>query len=809
MLSEIRYALRTLARNPAFAAIAILTLALGIGANTAIFTVFNGVLLRALPYPSPQRLVAVQEVFPRFARFGSSLPVGAWHFREWRKQNRSFEDLALVGGLSFTLTENGEPQHVLAGRVSASLFPILGIQAALGRTFLDEEDRPGHDHVVVLSDALWTKAFQRDPAIVGRKIVLDGAPFEVVGVLPGGARIPTQANLQSMQSGDVPAELWKPFAIADDDLAILSEFNYGLARLKPGVSPAQATADLDAIQNGIVSSLPEKPELRATVTELQDQMTGRSRSSLTLLLAAAGAVLLIVVVNLANLLLARAGSRRRELAIRAAIGAPISRLVRQTLAESVLLACAGGVLGALLAGWAVSAVVLKAPLDIPGLRDIHMDPAALAFTALVSVASGILFGVLPAWRLSRIDPQEALKSGGRAITESRKGGNLRRILIAAEVSLSAMCLVVGGLLLHSFVRLLQVDKGFQPDRAMVVGLALPGVNYPDPASHVNFVRNLVQRVEALPGVVAAGVSNRGPLSGEGSNLEIDPEGAHSTADRPIVDYRCVTPDFFRAIGIPLLGGRLIAESDGQHLVAVVSAVTARRIWPNRNPIGKRFRLGLDNYLEPYIEVVGVVGDVRSSLQKAPSMTVYVPYWQRDRSSFALHVRTAMDPLAIGNAIRAAIRRLDPSLVVPQFRTLDAIVDASLAQRRFQLTLVMVFAIAALLLAAIGVYGVVSQSVSQRTNEIGIRMALGASRPAVLRLIAQHGLTPVLAGLCAGLTGAAVVTRLIGGFLFGVSAIDPPTFIAVAVVLLAAAAAACYLPALRATRVDPLIALRYE
>jgi predicted permease len=806
MFSEIRYAIRTLVRSSGFAAVAILTLALGIAANTAVFTVFNEVLLKPLPYAGANRLVAVQEVFPRFARFGPSLPVTAWHFREWRKHNRTFADLALVALNQFTLTINGEPQRVLTGRVSASFFPMLAIHPALGRTFTEDEDRPGRDHVVVLSDALWTRAFHRDPAVVGRKIVLDGAPYDVVGVLPPGIRVPTQGNLLSNDFGNAEAELWKPFAIGDSDLAILAEFNYGcLGRLKPGVSTAQAIADLNVIQSQIVASQAEKVELRTTVTELQEQMTGRSRSSLTLLLAAAGAVLLIVVVNLANLLLARAGGRRHELAIRAAIGASLSRLVRQTLVESILLAAAGGALGALVAKWALAAVVLKAPLDIPGLTDVHMDLSAFAFAGVVSLASGILFGALPAWRLARTDPQEALKSGGRS-TEGRRSGNLRRMLIASEVAVSAVCLVMSGLLLSSFVHLLHVDKGFQPDRAVIVGLGLSTVDYPTGANATQFVRSLLDRVRTLPGVVAAGVSNRSPLSGEGSNLSIDVEGAGlSASERPIVDYRCVTPDFFRAIGIPLISGRLIADSDGGHPVAVVSAITARRLWPHENPIGKRFRLGSDTW----IDVIGVAGDVRSSLQKNPNMTVYIPFWQRPRWGFALHVRTAIDPMSITGAVRTEIRRLDPGIVVPKFWTVDSIVDASVAQRRFQLTLVLVFALAALLLAAIGVYGVVAQSVTQRTNEIGIRLALGATRADVWRLVARHGLTPVIGGLGAGLAGAAIATRLVSGFLFEVRAIDPATFTAVSLVLLAAAVVACWLPALRATRVDPLTALRYE
>jgi putative ABC transport system permease protein len=806
MFSELRFALRALRRSPGFCAVAILTLALGIGANTAMFTVFNGVLLKDLPYRGAQRLVAIEEIFPRFARFGPSLPVSAWHYREWRRENHSFEDLALVGGIGFTLAVNGEPRRINAGRVSSAFFPILGIRAALGRTFAEDEDRAGNDHVVVLSDRLWASAFQRDPAIVGKRILLDGAPYQVVGVLPSDVRVPTQANLQTMQFNDAPADLWKPFAIVESDLAPLAEFNYGcLARLKPGVSTAQAVADLNVIQNHIVAAIQENVELRSKVAELREQMTGRSRSSLTLLLAAASVVLLIVVVNLANLLLARAAGRRRELAIRAAIGAPWSRLVRQTLTESLLLAAIGGALGTLLAQWALRAMVAKAPLNVPGIRDVRMDYAALFFAAAVSIASGVLFGVLPAWRLARTDPQEALKSGGRAMTEGR--GSLRRVLIGVEVGLSAICLVVGGLLLGSFVRLLHVDKGFQADHAMVVGLALAPAGYPAPAGRVQFVRTLVDRVEALPGVVAAGVSNRGPLSGEGSNLTIQPEGSEASdaAHRPVVDYRCVTPDFFRAVGIPLIGGRLIAESDREHPVSVVSAAAARRLWPDQNPIGKRFRLGSNDW----IEIVGVVGDVRSTLSKNPNMTVYLPFWQRDRFVFALHVRTVMEPLAVASAVRAEIRRLDAGLVVPRFVTLDQIVDASVAQRRFQLTLVAVFACAALLLAAIGVYGVVAQSVVQRTNEIGIRLALGASRADVWRLVGRHGLTPVAGGLAAGLAGAVLAARLVSGFLFGVKALDPLTFTAVAAVLLLSAVAACCVPAVRATRVDPLVALRYE
>jgi putative ABC transport system permease protein len=805
MLLDLRYALRNLARNPGFAAVAILSLALGIGANTAIFTIFNTILLRPLPYPQPGRLVAIQEIVPKLASFGPALPANAWHFREWRQQNHSFRQLAPLSGLNFALTSAGEPERVNGARVSASLFPMLGIQAALGRTFREDEDQPGHDHVVVISDRLWTRRFQRDPSLIGGKIVLDGIPYQVLGILPPTARIPTDEQLYSMARGIATEDIWKPFAISDDDLSLMGEFNYGcLGLLKPGISAAQATADLDVIQNAITREMPEHAELRIAISGLQEQMTGGSRSSLTLLLAASGAVLLIVVVNLANLLLARAAGRRRELAIRAALGAGIARLVRQMLTESLLLATAGGALGALGAQWALAAILLRAPIGIPGVQDVQMDGFALAFAILVSVGSGLLFGALPAWRMVRADPQMGL-AGGRGSSDSGTG-RLRGLLIAAEVALSAVCLVAGGLLLNSFVRLLHVDTGFQADHAAALQLGLPEIRYPDLEARGRFVHALLDRVEAVPGVVAAGISNRGPLSGGGSNLSISVEGVEAPSlDRPVVDYRCVSPDFFRAIGIPLMSGRLMAEQDRGRQVGLVSIRTAQRLWPGQDPIGHRFRL--HNSENPWVTVVGVVGDVRSTLSKTPNLTVYLPYWQRDRADFSLVVRSQIDPLAMASPLRTIIHGLDPELVVPRIVTLDDVVDASVRQRRFQMSLVLAFAISALLLAAIGVYGVVSQSVAQRTKELGIRLALGAPRPHLWLVVARYGLTPVAVGLAVGLAAALPVTRSLAGLLFGVQATDPATYAAVAAVLLAGAVAACWLPARRASRIDPLEALR--
>ncbi|HEX3748235.1 MAG TPA: ABC transporter permease [Bryobacteraceae bacterium] len=814
MLLDIRYAWRTLMRNPGFAAVAILTLALGIGANTAIFTVFNGVLLRPLPYPRPDRLAAVQEVVPKLAQYGPTLPVNSWHFREWRKQARAFEGLALVGDIAFTLTSAGEPERLLGARVSSTLFPMLGVQAEIGRTFFESEDQAGHDRVVVISDSLWTRRFHRDPKVVGNKLVLDGQPYEVVGVLPPAARIPTARQLYWTAKGGPAADIWKPFAIADDELTIMGDFDYGcVGRLRPGVSLPQATADLNAIQNGISQSMADQTALRVSLTDLQQQITGSSRAGLTLLLAATGAVLLIVVVNLANLLLARAAGRSRELAVRAAIGAGTGRLVRQMLTESMLLAIAGGALGALAARWALAAIVHNAPLDIPGLQFVHLDLNALAFVALVSIASGALFGILPAWRTAHADPQAALAAAGRGNTD-RAGGRVRNMLIAAEVALSAICLVAAGLLLHSLVRLLHVDTGFRADHAVAMELSLPDTRYPDRSVRVRFVKPLLDRIAALPGVVDAGISNRGPLSGIGSNLGMWVEGIDMPqVDRPSVDYRCISPDYLRAVGIPLERGRGIAERDRGRLVGLVSAKTAQRMWPGQDPIGRRFQLGGgDNFTadpNAWVTVIGVVGDVRSLLAETPHLTVYLPYWQRDRADFSLVVRTAIDPLQIAPALRDAIHGLDRQLVVPRPVTLADIVDSSVRQRRFQMSLVMSFAIGALLLAAIGVYGVVSQSVMQRTKEIGIRLALGAPRTNLWMTIARTGLAPVIAGLAVGMAGAAVASRSIAGLLFGVLPIDPATYGAVIAALLLAGLLACWLPARRAAHLDPLVALREE
>jgi len=809
-VGDLRFALRMLRKNLGFSAIAIATLALGIGANTAVFSVVDSVILRPLAYREADRLFVIHEVVPKFSHIAPLIPVNAMHFLEWRKSMQSFNQLALISGVTYNLTGSGEPERIPAARVTPSLFPMLGVQAQLGRTFLEAEDQPGRDRVVLLSDELWRRRFAADPGVVGRKIMLDGRPYEIAGVLPASFHFPKLNQLFAMTVAEERPQLWKPFGLRDDELQPIGDFNFScIARLKPGISPARTLSELNVVQARIASQFPEKVELRAALVPLQDQITGRSRTGLELMLAAVAAVLLIACVNIANLLLARATGRRREIAIRSALGAGSGRLVRQALAESLLLSGIGGVFGMAIAYAAIRLILARAPVDLPRMDEVHPDVRLLLFTVAISALAGVVFGILPAWRFARTDPQEAMRAGSRGNTAGRRSGGLRSLLVGLEVGLSAMCLIAGGLLLHSFVKLIRVDRGFEAERIVTVALNLPGSRYPNLEKRAAFVQSLLERVKSLPGVTAAGISNMLPLAGEGHNNLLSVEGRNAPMmDRPIADIRYVNPEYFRAMGIPLRAGRIFSEADRERKLALVSALTAARLWPGEDPIGKRFRQGGDE--SPLLEVVGVVGDVRGvSLNKAPSLTVYMPYWQTFFGGASLAVRTAMDPRAASSAIRTAIRQIDPELPIPAFRTMEDIVAESVAQRRFQMNLVLLFAAAAMLLASLGIYGVVSHSVAQRTNEMGVRMALGARPAAIRRMVLRQSLLPVAFGLAAGVSASMALGRLLGSLLFGVSTGDPVTILGVVGLLIAVAAAATIIPARRATHVDPVTALRYE
>ena len=810
ILADLRYAFRTLGRNPGFAAIVILILAVGIGANTAMFSIVDGVLLRPLPFHDPSRLIAVQESVPHFARIAPTIPVNAMHFEEWVKKWRSVEELALIDSRTTNLTGGGDPEGVALGRVSWNLFSMLGVRPQLGRNFRAEEDRPGSDQVVLLADSLWQRRFHGDSGVLGQKILLNGVPYEVIGVLPAGLQVPKVSQLQAMAYGDQSSEIWKPFALRDEEKSRLGDFNYAcIARLKPGVTMSQALDELNAIQAAISRDLPGNIQLLARIEPLQEQITGRSRQGLLMLMSAVGAILLIVCVNIANLLLARATGRGREFAVRAAIGASTARLLRQMLTESFLISLLGGALGLVIASASLKLILANAPADLPRLSEIRLDGRVLGIAFALTLVSAAIFGLIPAWRSSRIDPQSGLRSGGRSATETRQSGRLRALLVAIETGLCTVCLIAAGLLLNSFVRLLHVDKGFDAEHVITVGINLPATRYPEIANRSAFVRGLIDDTRTLPGVSAVGISNLLPLAAEGSNNMINLDGDTTPiSQRPIADFRLINEDFFRAMGIPILEGRGIEATDRGRNVSVISEAAAKRIWPGRNPVGQHYHLGDPS--APALEVIGIVGDVHAgSLQQRPNPTVYLPYWQRDRSVMTLIVRAAGDPASITGAVRAEIRRRDPEIPVPQFRSMTDIVSASVAPRRFQLTLVLLFAGIALALASLGIYGVVSYSVAQRRGEMGIRMALGATGGDLRTLVVRQGLAPVVAGLAAGLVCAIAVGRILSGLLFNVSAADPLTMSIVAGVLLAVAASACYVPALRATRSDPLVALRYE
>jgi putative ABC transport system permease protein len=810
MFEDLRYAARTLGKAPGFSAIAIGTLALAIGANTAVFSLVDTAILRPLAYRDAQRLYTIHEVVPKFAHFAPIIPVNAMHFLEWKKSARSFEQMAMIGGDVANLTGSGEPIRVNRARVSPALFRILGVKAEMGRTLLDEEDSAGRDDVVVINYELWQSRFGGDPGIVGRTLKLNDRPYRIVGVLPATFHFPKLSQLYAMTIAQERPQVWKPFALRDSEKDDMGDFNFVcIAKARPGVTAARAEAELNGIQAGITAKLPEKVELRAHVAGLQDQITGRARGGLELMLAAVAAVLLIACVNIANLLLARATGRRRELAVRTALGASTGRLLRLMLAESLLLASMGGALGMAVAYGGMRAITAYAPLDLPRMDEIRPDLPLLGFNLAISLGAGLLFGLLPAWRFARTDPQEALQAGTRGSTGSRASRRVRSVLVAAEVGLSAVCLTAGGLLLHSFVNLLRVDKGFETGRVITADLTLPYSRYGNHEMQAAFDRRLLEKAAAIPGVASVGISNQLPLAGEGNNNVVMAEGQNlPLTDRPLADNREVNPDYFRTMGIRLLAGRVFDEHDRGKPVAMISAMTAARLWPGANAVGKRLIQGMGR-LGP-IEVVGVVADVRgASLNKAPANTIYVPYWQDSNYKVSLAVRTSLQAGTVVTAIREAVRQLDAELPLPEVQTMDERLAESVAPRRFQMTLVLLFAAAALLLASLGIYGVVSYSVGQRTSEMGIRMALGALPGTISSMVLRQGMAPVAVGLAAGVAGALALGRLLGALLFGVKAADPATIGGVAVLLAAVAAMASYIPARRATRIDPAAALREQ
>ena len=805
LIQDVRYALRLLAKSPGFTVIAILTLALGIGANTAIFSVVNGVLLRPLPFRDPSRLVLVAEKSP-FPVISTSFE----NYVDWRDQSHSFESLEATRGSAITLTGAGDPLRLNARMATAGLFPMLGIQPALGRTFLPEEDRAGGTPVVVLSYGLWQLNFGGSPDILGKVINLDSQPYTVVGVLPAGFQI-----LQ-------PADVFLPFMPWAKTLPDDRNWHPGiipLARLKSGVTIAQASVEMLGITKRLEQQYPTfNTGTSATVVGLQDQIVQNSRPALLLLLGAVSFVLLIACVNVANLLLARAASRGREVAIRTAMGAGRARVIRQLLTESVLLSLAGGILGVLMA-WASLGPLLKISAgSVPQGAPIGLDPWVLAFTAGVSILTGLLFGIVPALRTAKLDLRETLNEGSRGSTAGPGQHRLRGALVAMEIALAMLLLVGSGLLLRSFSRLQEVPPGFQPDHLLVADIPLSQTAYAKPQDRYQFFDRLVDRAKALPGVRSAAAASFLPVSGGGSVIHFNITGRppKSPHDFIAAGYRTITPNYLETLGVPLMQGRLFTPSDNESSppVVVINTTMVHTFFPNENPLGKRLQLGaLPEQEVPTMEIVGVVGDVRPGLGTDPQAEMYLPYRQADLilPVFQLSVvmRTAGDPLLMTSALRSALAEIDPNQPLVKVRTMDENMATTVAEPRFRAWLIGIFAVLALVLAAVGVYGVMSYTVTQRTCEIGVRVTMGAQPADVFRIIVGEGLRLALVGVGIGLATALALTRLLRSFLFGISAYDPFTFVGVSILLTLVAAAACYFPARRATQVDPLVALRYE
>jgi predicted permease len=801
---DIRYAFRTLLQSPAFTLVAILTLALGIGANTTIFSVINAVLLRPLPYSHPENLVMLAEHWPAFP----ILSVSYQNYKDFRDDSSSFETVAAVQPLNYTLTGSNEPERVDGMMISASLLPMLGVQPIAGRTILPDDDRVGGAPVALISYALWQRRFAGNRDVLGKSLTLDNNPYTVIGILP--------ARFQILKSADVylPLEPWA-HKLPDD-----RSWHTGIrpiARLKDTATLQQASNELQTIAKRLEHQYPEtNTNVEALVLPLHAQMVSNVRPALLTLLVAVGLVLLIACANVANLLLARATQREKEVAIRTALGASRGRIVRQLLTESILLSLAGGALGLALAALSLDSLLRLAVASVPRAEGIGLDPTVLGFTAGLAILTGILFGLAPAFQSSRLDIRDRLNQSGRGSTGGSHQQRLRSVLVVAEVAISMVLLIGAGLLIRSFARLQAVEPGFRPDHILLADVPISLTVYAKPEQQVAFFDRLLERLRSLPGVKAASAASTMPVSGQGGVLHFNIQGRapKTPNDYIMAGYRVVGPGYFETLGIPLLAGRSIEQRDSftAPSVVVLNQAMARKFFPGENPLGKHLQIGeTPDDTIPFMEVVGVVGDVKQKLESDAKEEMYVPYMQPVLPLFALTValRTSNDPAAMTSALRTAILEVDKNQPLVNVRTMEQSISSSLDEQRFRTLLLGLLAALALMLSAIGVYGVMSYSVSLRTQEIGIRVALGAQWRDVFSLVIARGFALVGAGILIGGIASWLLSRLINQFLFGVHAGDPLTFFGVAAMLLAVAFLACYFPARRATRVDPIVALRYE
>lgn len=813
---DLRYGFRVMRKSPGFVIIAVLALALGTGTNTAIFSLVNALLLRPINYENPDRLTMVWEksVKRGFGQVPTSVP----NFADLKTNNQTFEDLGAFTDSSFNLTGAAEPEKVMGVKVSATLLSLLGRPPLKGRLFLAGEDQPQASHVLILSHHLWQRSFGSNPNLVGQTVALNGESYTVVGIMPPDFRFPPafSATVASSQYTTPDADLWVPLTIEAVPPPREARFLYMVGRLKPGVSATAAQAEMNVIASRLQKEYPAADaDMEVDVIPLREQVTGDIRPALLVLFGAVGCVLLIACANVANLLLAKASGRQKEVAIRIALGATRLRIIQQLLTESLLLSVIGGLLGSIIGILAVRYLIAFTPANVPKPDNIGIDAPVLLFTLFLAVFTSFIFGLVPAIQASKSDLNETLKEGGRGNSGSAKQNRVRSLLVVVEVALALVLLIGAGLMIKSFVRLQNVNPGFNPENLITLELQLPEKKYGEKEQQAALQQQLVQRLVDIPGVQSAAAVNNLPFSGTELNNSVTIEGRPPVVnanERPRAFFRDISPNYFQAMGIPMRQGRPFADSDKKDAPAVViiNEAAARRFFPNEDPLGKRFKRGRAESQFPWLMVVGIVGGVSHTTLGLPSQPeVYLPFQQSPDAIITLVARTKSDPRGLAATVRREVSNVDKDLPVSNLKFMDEIVAGTVSQPRVYALLLGIFAILALVLAAIGIYGVISYSVTQRTHEIGIRMALGAQTRDVLALVIKQGMALALVGVFFGLLASLALTRVLSSQLYGISSTDPVTFTGISLLLMLVAIIACYIPALRATRLSPMIAVRYE
>jgi putative ABC transport system permease protein len=802
---DVRFGFRMMKKKPGVTIIAVLALALGIGANTAIFSVVNTVLLRPLPYKDPSRIMLVFWTAPKLSV--EDFPASAPDFIDWREQNQVFERMAAITGESFNLTGQGEPERIMSASVSADLFPLLGVNASRGRTFTAEEEQRGRNKVVVMGHDLWQRRFGANPNLVGQTIALNNENYTVVGIMGRDFHFP---------EGVDKIDLWVPLSFSPEVIDKRGHrYLYVAGRLKDGVSFERAQTEMSALAARMAEAYPgTNTDWGIKLQSLQDALTEDVSTALFVLLGAVGFVLLIACANVANLQLARAAARQREVAIRLAVGASRRHLIRQFLIEGTLLALTGGIFGLLVAFWGIDAIRAALPEDVPRLEQIGIDAAVLIFTLSVSLVTGILLGLVPALQATKPDLVEALKEGSQSVSGSRHRNRVRSFLVVVEVALALVLLIGAGLMMKSFWRLREVRPGFDSHNVVAMQITLPEKKYEDEQQQVNFFKGLLERVQSIPGVQSAGINTDPPLTDDSrTDLTIEGQAPLPYGNEQTATYGSISPGYFNAMGIPLMKGRAFTEEDRAETtpVVIISTAFANRFFSGIDPIGKRFKQGGADDEDNWMTIVGVVGDVHHyGLSTEVSSEMYMPFAQKPEPEITLIVRSAAaNPMGLLPSIRSEVEAIDKDQPIFGVQTMEHLLSESVASERLSVMLLGLFAGLAFLLACVGIYGVISYSVTQRTHEIGVRIALGASGADILRLVVGQGMRMVGVGLILGLIASFALTRVMSSLLFGVSATDPATFIVVSLLLASVAFFASFIPARRATRVDPMVALRYE